>query len=413
MPVFRRQIFFVQLSVIIINYNVKYFLEQCLHSVIKACEGLESEVFVVDNNSSDGSRAYLEPKFPSVHFTWNTENAGFGKANNQALAIARGEYILFLNPDTIVAGNSFTNCINYFEKNKQVAALGVHMIDGSGYFLKESKRSFPSPLASLTKVLGLASLFPKWSLFAGYYATNISENDNGKVDVLAGAFMMAKKKVLDITAGFDDRFFMYGEDIDLSYRIQQAGFENHYFANTSIIHFKGESTQQNKNTYTRDFYNAMKLFIHKHYRQQKGLYFFMNTAISFTKFIVGLKKKPKPKTFPQQPERTVLIASQEEFNKALRLIKYAEPPLLVCGRIKPGIKDFGASLGDIAGFKNITEVNKISTVIFCEKNISYLQMIELMKKKPGYNYLFHANGSSSIAGSRDRNSTGDVIAVHP
>ncbi|MEO7265970.1 MAG: glycosyltransferase family 2 protein [Ferruginibacter sp.] len=402
----------MQLSIIIINYNVKFFLEQCLHAAVKACEGMDAEVFVVDNNSSDGSRAYLEPKFPLIHFTWNKENIGFGKANNQALAMANGEYILFLNPDTIVAGNSFTRCINYFEKNKQAAALGVHMIDGSGYFLKESKRTFPSPLASLTKVSGLASLFPKSAFFAGYYATNIPENDNGKVDVLAGAFMMVKKKVLDITAGFDDRFFMYGEDIDLSYRIQQAGFESHYFSGTSIIHFKGESTQQNKVTYTRDFYNAMKLFIHKHYRQQKPLYFFMNTAINFAKFIARLKKKPQIKTFPQQPKRSALIASQEAFDKALRLIKYAEPPILVCGRIKTGTEDKGTSLGDIASFKTIVEKNKISTVIFCEKDISYLQMIELMKKNPGYNYLFHANDSSSIAGSRDSHSTGDVIVVN-
>jgi GT2 family glycosyltransferase len=374
---------------------------------------MDTEIFVVDNNSTDGSRAYLEPKFPSVHFTWNTENVGFGKANNQAIAIASGEYILCLNPDTIVAENSFTNCINYFKKNKNAAALGVHMIDGSGYFLRESKRSFPSPLASLTKVMGLASLFPNSALFAGYYATRIPENENGKVDVLAGAFMMMKKKVLDITAGFDEAFFMYGEDIDLSYRIQQAGFENHYFAGTSIVHFKGESTQQSKKSYTQDFYNAMKRFIHKHYRQQKGLYFFMKTAISSAKFMAGLKGKSKSRSLLQQPERTLLIASQEEFDKTLRLIKYAEPPLLVCGRIKPGAEDKGVSLGELQDFKKIAEGNKIKTVIFCEKNISYLQMIELMKKNPGYNYLFHANGSSSIAGSRDRNSTGDVIAVHP
>ncbi len=403
----------MQLSIIIVNYNVKYFLEQCLHSVIKACVGLKTEILVIDNNSSDGSRQYLEPKFPSIHFTWNTENIGFGKANNQGFAIARGEYVLVLNPDTIVAEDSFTNCIKYFEENKKVASLGVHMIDGSGYFLKESKRSFPSPLASLTKVIGLATLFPNSALFAGYYATHIPENESGKVDVLAGAFMMLKKNVLDITAGFDEAFFIYGEDIDLSYRIQQAGFENHYFAGISIIHFKGESTQQNKNTYTRDFYNAMKCFIHKHYRQQRLLYFFMNVAISSTKFIAGLKKKAKVNAVQQQPERTILIASQEEFDKTLRLIKHAEPPLLVCGRIKPGIEEKGVSLGNISSFKKIIEDHKISTVIFCEKNISYLQMIDLMKSNPGYNYLFHADGSSSIAGSRNRNSTGDVIAVNP
>lgn len=405
----------MQLTIIIVNYNVKYFLEQCLHSVLKACAELNTEIFVVDNNSIDGSRAYLEPKYPSVHFTWNIENKGFGKANNQALALAKGEYILFLNPDTIVAEDCFHLCINYFNKNKNAAAIGVHMIDGSGYFLKESKRSLPSPLASLTKVIGLASLFPKSSFFAGYYATHIPENKDGKVEVLAGAFMMIKKKVLDNIGGFDEGFFMYGEDIDLSYRIQQAGFENHYFAGTSIIHFKGESTQQNKTTYTRDFYNAMNRFIHKHYRQQKLLYFFMNAAIGSTKLAARLKRKPKSKTLRHKPERTVLIASQDEFDKTLGLIKYSEPPLLVCGRIKTGIDDKAASLGNISDFKKIIDEHKISTVIFCEKNISYLQMTQVMKKNPGLNYLFHANDSNSITGSRSSNSTGDIIAapLHP
>lgn len=256
----------LELSIIIVNYNVKYFLEQCLYSVIKAARGLEAEIFVVDNNSTDGSQAYLEPRFPGVQFTWATANEGFAKANNRALEKATGKYILFLNPDTILPEDSLTKSIRFLETNTNAGALGIRMVDGTGRFLKESKRAFPSPLTSLYKLVGLAQLFPHSKQFARYHLGHLSPGENHEVDVLAGAYMMLPSSVLQQTGNFDETFFMYGEDVDLSYRVQKAGYRNYYFAESTIIHFKGESTKKGSLNYVRLFYKAMSLFVKKHYK---------------------------------------------------------------------------------------------------------------------------------------------------
>ncbi len=282
----------MQLSVIIVNYNVKYFLEQCLYSVEKACLGIEAEIIVTDNNSTDGSREYLEQKFSLVNFIWNRSNTGFAKANNQALEKAKGDFILFLNPDTILSEDSIAKCLDFFTMNQMAGAVGIHMIDGSGNFLKESKRAFPSPLTSLFKLSGLARLFPRSETFARYHLGHLPEKENHEVDVLAGAFMMMPKKVLDEIGNFDELFFMYGEDVDLSYRIQKAGYKNYYFAESTIIHFKGESTKRGSLNYVRLFYKAMSLFVKKHYSGSKaGLFtFLIQTAIMIRAFFSALGK---------------------------------------------------------------------------------------------------------------------------
>ncbi|MEQ1798160.1 MAG: glycosyltransferase [Lacibacter sp.] len=278
----------MRLSIIIVNYNVKYFLEQCLLSVQKAVDGMQAEVFVVDNASSDGSKEYLEPKFNTVQFIWNGENLGFGKACNQALKLATGDFILFLNPDTIVAEDCFSACISFLDKTADAGALGIRMLDGRGKFLPESKRSFPSPLTSFYKLSGLSALFPKSKTFSRYHLSYLDEYKNHEVDVLAGAFMMIKKEVLEKTGGFDEAFFMYGEDVDLSYRIQQAAcaptggtYKNYYFSDRSILHFKGESTKKGSVNYVRMFYMAMSRFVQKHYSSSKAGMFsaLINTAI--------------------------------------------------------------------------------------------------------------------------------------
>jgi GT2 family glycosyltransferase len=266
----------LQLSIIIVNYNVRHFLEQCLYSVQKAITGLQAEVIVIDNNSSDGSIAWLRPRFPFVVFLSNPENAGFAKACNQGIHLAKGKYIVFLNPDTIVPEDGFQKCIDFFNHHPDAGAVGIKMIDGSGNFLKESKRSFPLPLTSLFKLFGLSMLFPRSKIFSKYHLGNLDENKDHKVDVLAGAFMMVNKDVLDKVGGFDEIFFMYGEDVDLSYRIQKAGYTNYYFSGTSIIHFKGESTKKGSLNYVRMFYNAMSIFVRKHYGGSKaGLFIFL------------------------------------------------------------------------------------------------------------------------------------------
>lgn len=255
----------MQLSIIIVNYNVKHFLEQCLFSVQKAVSKISSEIIVVDNNSTDESISYLSPKFKQVRFIQNPENTGFAKACNQALVVATGKYILFLNPDTIVPEDCFEKCISFLEQNQNAGALGLRMVDGSGKFLPESKRAFPSPLTSLFKLFGLSKLFPRSRIFARYHLGHLPDTETNEADVLSGAFMLIKKEVLDKTGGFDENFFMYGEDVDLSFRIQEAGYKNYYFAGSSIIHFKGESTRKGTTNYVRMFYSAMSRFVRKHY----------------------------------------------------------------------------------------------------------------------------------------------------
>ncbi|RYY70285.1 MAG: glycosyltransferase family 2 protein, partial [Chitinophagaceae bacterium] len=277
------------LSVIIVNYNVKYFLEQCLYSLRKACQEIESEIIVIDNNSTDNSRSWLEEKFSEVKFTWQTTNSGFGKASNFALKQATGDYVLFLNPDTILAEDSLQLCLQEMKKDSSIGALGVRMIDGSGMFLKESKRGLPTASRSFFKMSGLGSLFPGSKMFAGYYAGHLPNNETHPVDVLAGAFLLLSRKAVTITNGFDEDFFMYGEDVDISYRIQKAGLKNIYFPGTTIIHFKGESTQKYSAEYNQHFYGAMRLFTKKHFADKKGLLFITGAAISAGKILASFK----------------------------------------------------------------------------------------------------------------------------
>ena len=269
------------ISVIIVNYNVKDFLEQCLLSVQAALKNIQGEIIVIDNASSDGSINYLQPKFPLVKFIANTENTGFGKACNQGFKLSSGQYILFLNPDTIVPADCFGKCISFLHSHAEAGALGVKMLDGNGKFLKESKRAFLSLSTSLFKMSGLAGLFPHSKIFAKYYLGHLDENKNHEVDVLAGAFMLIKRNVLELTGGFDETFFMYGEDIDLSYRIQKAGFKNYYFSEIQVTHFKGESTKKGSLNYIKMFYGAMNIFVNKHYKKAGFFKFVIHVGIWF------------------------------------------------------------------------------------------------------------------------------------
>jgi GT2 family glycosyltransferase len=290
----------LQLSIIIINYNVRYFLEQCLHTVLNAVTGLEAEIIVVDNHSTDGSMEWLPALFPQVQFIQNKENLGFAKANNQALAVSSGNYVLFLNPDTLVPENALRRCLSYMQEHPKAGSLGVRMLDGRGRFLPESKRSFPSPLSSFYKLTGLAAVFNRSRVFNRYALGNLSEHENHIVDVLAGAFMLVKKDLLLQLNGFDESYFLYGEDIDLSYRVQQAGFENHYFAGTSIIHFKGESSGNNELNRVKFFYRAMQVFVEKHYRTGAGKLFaiFLQLAIIIRGFLSAMNRLFKPVALP-------------------------------------------------------------------------------------------------------------------
>lgn len=253
------------LSIVIVNYNVKHFLEQTLTSVYKALNNINAEVFVVDNNSIDGSCELVKTKFPKVTLIENKKNTGFSVANNQAIKQSCGKYVLLLNPDTIVEEDTFEKCITFMEKNEDCGALGVKMVDGSGKFLPESKRGLPTPSVAFYKIFGLSKLFPKSREFGKYHLTYLDNESTHKIDVLSGAFMFMRKEALNVSGLLDETFFMYGEDIDLSYRIIQAGYQNYYYPETRIIHYKGESTKKTSVNYVFVFYNAMIIFAKKHF----------------------------------------------------------------------------------------------------------------------------------------------------
>lgn len=263
----------MKLSIVIVNYNVAYFLEHCLYSVRDACKNIDSEIFVVDNNSVDDSLKMLREKFPEVILIENKENVGFSKANNQAMRIAKGEYILLLNPDTVVEEDTFEKCIEFIDSTPDCGGLGVKMIDGSGKLLPESKRGFPTPWVSFCKMSGLTKFFPNSKRFAGYYMGHLSYDEVNPVDVLAGAFMLMRKECLDKVGLLDEDYFMYGEDIDLSYRITKGGYKNYYFPKARIIHYKGESTKKGSLNYVYTFYNAMEIFAKKHLSSKQNAIF--------------------------------------------------------------------------------------------------------------------------------------------
>ena len=263
----------MKLTIVIVNYNVKYFLEECLISVNRAIKNIAAEVYVVDNASVDVSVELVQQQFPWVKCIANKENTGFSKANNQAMQVAQGEYVLLLNPDTVVAEDTFAKCAAFMQVHPEAGALGVHMIDGKGTFLPESKRGVPTPAVAFYKTFGLAFLFPKSKTFGQYHLGFLPEHQNHAVAILSGAFMFMRKSVLDKVGLLDETFFMYGEDVDLSYRIVQAGYTNYYLADTTISHYKGESTKKGSLNYVRVFYNAMIIFARKHFSgNQSGLF---------------------------------------------------------------------------------------------------------------------------------------------
>jgi GT2 family glycosyltransferase len=405
----------MKLSVIIVNYNVKHFLEQCLYSVLRAIQSVEAEVIVVDNNSTDGSLQYLEPIFSSVQFIKSKENLGFGKANNLALQSAKGEYILFLNPDTLVPEDCFIKCIHFLESQTKAGALGIRMLDGTGKFLPESKRSFPDTTTAFLKLTSLSSLFPDSPFFNKYALGHLSEKENHKVDVLAGAFMFFKRSAIEKIGGFDEAFFMYGEDIDLSYRCKLAGFDNWYFAESSIIHFKGESAKQGSLNYVKMFYQAMIIFVNKHYQGKGSGFFrlFLNTAIAvrgtiswFRNSIAGIiKNRPERKS---AVARKVIVGTIEEYNSCIDKIQHFKSS--IAGRISIENNEEN-SLGSINQLTGICEQHQIREIIFIYGTLSLSRIIEVMQQSGSYySYQFHFSKSSSIVGSNSKNDVGAVIS---
>ena len=291
----------MKLSVIIVNYNVKYFLEVCLHSVFRAAAGLDVEVIVVDNNSLDSSCTMVRERFPAVILIENKDNRGFSKANNQGVAIAKGEYILFLNPDTVMPEDFFTKTLSYMETHPEAGAIGPRLIDGKGQFAPDAKKSFPTLSVAIFKTIGLNKIFSKSAYFNKYYAVHVGEREVAAVDVLSGCCMMVRRKAMDEAGGpFDEDYFMYCEDVDLSYRIEKAGYKNIYFPEADLIHYKGESTRKMTLSYVRIFNEALVTFVKKHYSKKQARLFvlFINVGIILRAILGTIKRGLKALHMP-------------------------------------------------------------------------------------------------------------------
>jgi O-antigen biosynthesis protein len=281
----------MDISIIIVNYNVKEFLQNLIHSIYKAGANLAYEVIIVDNASDDGSVEFIREKFPEVILIPNKENLGFSKANNIGLKAARGEYLLLINPDTIVSEDTFEKMIEFFKSTPSAGLAGCKILNPDGTLQLACRRSFPGPWTSFCKVTGLSNLFPESRLFARYNLTYLDENQTYEVDAVSGSFMMLKRDVYEKIGGLDEQFFMYGEDLDWCYRIQKAGYKVYYVHSTQIIHYKGESTRRSSIDETKFFYNAMHLFVKKHLATSFLVEFILRTAIGFRKFFTFLGKK--------------------------------------------------------------------------------------------------------------------------
>ncbi len=284
----------MDLSIIIVNYNVKEFLQNLLHSIDKAAQRIKHEVIIVDNASDDGSVEYLQKNFlqqDRIKLIANKKNMGFGRANNQGLKIAKGKYLLLLNPDTLLSEDTIKKMIGFLEKSQDAGMVGCKILNPDGTLQLACRRSFPGPWVSFCKVTGLSTLFPNSRLFAKYNLTYLDENQTYEVDAISGSFMMLKKEVYDKVGGFDEDFFMYGEDLDLCYRIQKSGYKVYYTHSTQIIHYKGESTKRSSIDDTKIFYNAMHLFVKKHFSTSLIVEIILQSAIFFRKIVAFLGKK--------------------------------------------------------------------------------------------------------------------------
>ncbi|KJD33560.1 glycosyl transferase family 2 [Tamlana nanhaiensis] len=363
----------MKLSVIILNYNVRYFLELCLKSVEAAIANIEAEIIVVDNHSTDTSCSMLKRNFPHIKLIENNKNFGFSKGNNIGVAQAKGEYICILNPDTVVAEDTFTKILNFAENTQNLGAIGCKLINGVGEFLPESKRHIPYVKAAFKKILGNAN---------DYYANNLKQTDVGEVEVLVGAFMLLKRDTFNKVNGFDEDYFMYGEDIDLSYKLIKSGFKNYYFGETSVIHYKGESTLKNK-FYARRFYGAMKIFYKKHFKRNVIFDVFVCLGIAGAYFF-----RANPKGQRNKPKNYLLIS-----NKIIENLKHKlNKPLELSQSLK--------------------NVKAETEVVFDANVLSYKQIISFMETKPEHTNLSFKiipNQSNFIIGSDDTICKGEII----
>jgi len=384
----------MQLSVIILNYNVRYFLEQCVLSVKNALEGIEGEIIVVDNNSADDSCAMMRERFPDVLLIENNENTGFPKGNNIGVAAAKGEFICILNPDTVVAEDTFIKVLAHAKERHDMGIIGAKLIDGMGKFLPESKMGIPTPWVATTKITGLYKLFPKWSLFNKYYAMHLGQNQSGRVDIIVGAFMIIRRDQYLEVGGFDEDYFMYTEDVDLSYTILESGRHNYYFPGAAVIHYKGESTVKD-GTYMKRFQEAMQLFYKKHFRKSPLFDIFMRVGTMFfmmaKKNKKGAVKKPEYYILFSKDENLKIAIEQKVNHKVERLDEYSD--------------EFMQSRHHV--------MSELTEVILDNDMLTFGQIIALMEKfkEKEYTYKIKPAGTNYILGSNSSNDRGEVLVL--
>lgn len=373
----------VKLSIVIVNYNVKYFLEQCLSSVRAATIGIDAEIFVVDNHSTDGSMDYLKPKFEEVHFIENLHNPGFAIANNQALQQCKGQYVLLLNPDTVIGEDSLRSLCFFMDEHPDAGSIGVKMMDGHGVFLPESKRSFPTPWVSFCKLFGLSSFFPYSPFLARYSLLYLDKEKQHKIDVLSGAFMFIRREALDKVGLLDESFFMYGEDIDLSYRIKLGGYKNYYLPER-ILHYKGESTKHGDMKYFKAFYGAMLIFYKKYYARSGWLMGgLVRLAIALKTLMAALFGASKSKKKKTKHSRLLVLCREEHFEKIKKICVGRMPELefvnlwdLDTERVMDAI----CRRNQMKGFTDY---------VFCYPDARYEQMLLFMDKMVNKKASFH------------------------
>lgn len=388
----------MQLSVIILNYNVRYFLEQCVLSVEKAIQHLEAEIIVVDNHSSDDSCAMMRARFPHIKLIENKANVGFPKGNNIAVKEAKGEYVCILNPDTVVAEDTFEKILNsqLIIRNAQLGILGCKLIDGTGNFLPESKRGIPTPWVAFTKIFGLYKFFPNSTLFNQYYAQHLNENQTGEVDILVGAFMVMTRELYEQLAGFDEDCFMYADDIDLSYRALLQGKKNYYFAETTVIHYKGESTVKD-GTYMKRFQEAMNFFYKKHFKGSLFFSLFMKIGIVFFSLVKRFQGKVSPKPAPEQ---YVLVSDNEALQEKLTAI------------LQKSVERKAVENGKIVISQTISK-SKPTEVILDVDYLGFKKAMAFLEENKNKSLTFKLlpPSSSFIIGSNSSNDRGEVIQI--
>ena len=377
----------MKLSVIILNYNVRHFLELCVLSVQNAIQNIDAEIIIIDNHSQDDSCRMMKERFPNVKLIENSENLGFPKGNNIGVSQAQGEYICILNPDTVVAEDTFTKVLAFAKKQKDLGIVGVKLINGTGNFLPESKRGIPTPFVAFTKITGLYKIFPK--LFGEYYAQHLSEDETGKVAILVGAFMVMKRELYNEIGGFDENCFMYSDDIDLSFMALQKGKSNYYFHETSVIHYKGESTVKD-GTYMKRFREAMNFFYKKHFSISFLFSVFMEMGIVFFSMVKMLQGKPKPKL---EPEKYILVSGDEILREKL--------------------ENKWQTLVELQDITKSFAKNRNTEIVFDQNHLDFKTIIQAFETNKNKNFTFKILPESSdfVIGSNSSFDRGQVINI--